>query len=126
MNDMKDFVKLSKKIGFPRGQGTHDYTRPTKYGEPWAEMKWFKRGGHAGRKSIAKVTDKAIRLGFTRIQSGEQMIPDGSYVGYDDVYTKIYKNGSKVILKTASSYGVTNHENSFSIQLKGEFAAKTV
>ncbi len=117
--DLKEFIKLSRKIGIPRTGDTEDFTKPhTNYmnvrsaGAP--RIEWNKRGGFAGGKSIKRVIAKAKDVGFheNHMTTSEGQLDNvrfnRSFVLEADAY-------QDVVLRTSEFYGVTKNDNRYSI-----------
>jgi hypothetical protein len=135
---VKEFKALARKIGFPGGGDVSDYTKP--YKGAWVtdakgkqkydnaalnwegvrlSMRWHKSRGHAGRNTISRVVEKALKAGFVAKNTNFNNTPDGSHMGRGTYYTKHVRGKLVATLYTSSSYGVTSYENSFSIHLDG-------
>lgn len=118
--DLKEFVKLSRKIGFPRTQDTDDDTKVTKYRKVGRQyMYWRKSGGYAGAKMIRRVLEKAKKAGFKPQEFKSDMSPDGYQASSGQSYVKTLRGKVVATLRYSDHYGVTRYENSFSLTLSG-------
>lgn len=102
--DAKEFKKLLRTIKLP---GTAIATAGDNYAA------WSKRGGHAGKKTILKVLEAAETVGFKRKTSQSGCSPSGSTVANESVLEFGF-----VTLFLSSSYGVTDRDNYFSVNVK--------
>jgi hypothetical protein len=116
---LKQFVALAKKIGFPRTDGTLDYTKPTKWSEGSDHLEWSKHSGHAGRGMIVRCVTKALKAGFVKQREQDSLSPDGNYANHGSRYVKTVRGIIVAVLCTHSHYGVTQYENFFSMFLIG-------
>lgn len=95
--------KLARKLKMPAG------TQVTSL-----SARWYKRGGYLGAKVIERVLTVAEKCGFKKEPLRHFNSPDGSVVGSSDGLFN--KAGDK--LTTVRSYGVTKHDNWFSITVE--------
>jgi len=101
---------MRTKLGFPKNPpkdvwgGRHGPT----------ESSWRKSGGYAGEKTLKRLRDKAISLGFKKADDNQYGNPDGSVVGSGSNY--VHPDGH--VLNLDSSYGVVKSENRFRANLK--------
>lgn len=94
-----DIKKLARTLKMPSG---------TRVGT--VQMGWSKRGGHVGAKTIQRVREHIVKLGFVPYDHRTSSDATGDRVRHGSVYAC-----ANVTVTFSSFYGVTAHENQFSI-----------
>ncbi len=123
--DLKEFIKLSRKIGVPRTGDTEDFTKSHRnymnvLSPGTSRIMWNKRGGYAGGKSIKRVIDKAKAMGF---RENHMTVSEGHLdnVRFNREFRlAIAGDWSKIVLRTSEFYGATKSDNRYSIDLSIE------
>jgi hypothetical protein len=81
-----------------------------------SELRWSKRGGYAGAAMQDRMRDKLRAMGFVRTDPKNRMSPDGNVSSDTETWIK-----TPVQVAFYSSYGVTKHDNSFSVTISIDY-----
>lgn len=117
--DLKEFIKLSRKIGIPRGDHTDDFTKSSsRFGSktyetiPQLLITWRKAGAFAGGKTIGRVIIAAKAAGF---REEKRTIEEGYS---DNVRSNRKFVLGDVVLTTSEFYGSTRDYNRYDIRFE--------